>query len=162
MHHLTILCPVCLLYCCYALDWWFQWFSSSWSLCWMIVLLNSESLDWFLASRLIILYLSHAYTNLSEPLWLKKIVGFTNKEAEKIFWLVIYKLQQGSLAVLGNFVNTKKPFHQSVGTLLDSDTPPVLRLLTFWKTLSFAWREYILWSCCVFSSILAKVVPYHF
>lgn len=74
----------------------------------MIVLLNSESLDWFLASRLIILYLSHAYTNLSEPLWLKKIVGFTNKEAEKRFWLVIYKLQQGSLAVLGNFVNTKE------------------------------------------------------
>jgi len=87
--HLTILCPVCLLYCCYALDWWFRWFSSSWSLCWMIVLLNLESLDWFLASHLIILYLSHAYTNLSEPLYLKNIVGFTYHEAEKLFRLVI-------------------------------------------------------------------------
>lgn len=74
----------------------------------MIVLLNSVSLDWFFASHLIILYLSHAYTKLSEPLWFKKIVGFTNKEAEKLFWLVIYELQQDPLAVLENFVDTKE------------------------------------------------------
>lgn len=58
----------------------------------MIVLLNSESLHWFLASRLIIFYLSHTYKNLSKPLWPKKIVGFTNKKAEKLSWLVVSEL----------------------------------------------------------------------
>lgn len=60
----------------------------------MIVLL--ESLHWFLASHLTILYLPHTYTNLPEPLWLKRIVGFTNKEAEKFSCLVVSELWQGS------------------------------------------------------------------
>lgn len=49
--------------------------------------------------------LLQTYLNLSG---LRKIAGFTNKEAEKLFLLAIYELQQGSLAVLENFVDAEE------------------------------------------------------